>query len=518
MDKLRDHLRANGWKQTVRAVPMLVRRRLGGSDSPPTLPAPRPQTPQEPADPPSGRAISSGPLYPHLGAATDPELMKGILQRYLRPFDGTASRVLECEVRSVDERRRRCIVQYTLRLGEGGQEGGGRRRITGLMYADGRAQQRFEELSPYELNHPVPDPSTMAAPTFYVSELDMLAQVFPHDYRLPALSVLMAQRPPELAILLLARLGPGDWHVETWSAKLVRYRVAARATLRLSVRARDPATGRQEENHYYAKVYLDEQVAGQTSQVLGAEQTYRVLGQLWDRASMGDEAFTVGRPIAYLSGLRTVVQEEVSGISLDDVLRQEEEPTWAVRKVARALANLHLSDVIPPRRRRLRNEVALLEVARKDLLLARPQLEPEIKEIFGTVVAGLHEVPPAPTHGELKTEHLLLEGDRVALIDLDTFVGDDPLWDVARLSYVLARAASPDLLLRSDNAQALVHAFVEEYFAHVPGAWRERLPLHYAGTTFKKAADLVRRKAPSWPERVESLLVEAQQSLDGRVW
>ena len=168
--------------------------------------------------------------------------------------------------------------------------------------------------------------------------------------------------------------------------------------------------------------------------------------------------------------------------------------------------------------RRPRYALDLLEAARKDLRLACPHLEPEIEEIFGTVVGGLYEGPPAPTHGDLKTEHLLFEADRVVLLDLDTFMGDDPLWDVARLSYELSETASPSLLLRSDNAQALVQAFVEEYFAHVPRAWRARLPLHYAGTTFKRAAELARREEPRWPERVESLLEEAQHSLGGRAW
>ena len=60
--------------------------------------------------------------------------------------------------------------------------------------------------------------------------------------------------------------------------------------------------------------------------------------------------------------------------------------------------------------------------------------------------------------------------------------------------------------------QGFVQPFVEEYFAHVPEAWRARLPLHYADTVFKKASLLTRPGSSIRPEEIKSLLEKSQHS------
>ncbi len=382
--------------------------------------------------------------------------------------------------------------------------------VAGVMYEVEQARRHFfEELERYESGGSISGIPPTFAPFFYVPELDMLAQVFPYDYRLPALSALMAGPLPELEHLLLSRFGPGDWRTEAWEAGPLRYRATLRATLRLIVRARDNATAQTEERRYYAKLSREEEEG---------EQTYQVLRQLWDGAGMKGETFTVARPIAYLSGLRTFLQEEASGTSLHEMLLREEDAVWAIRKVARALATLHLSDVVAPRSHHLNNEIALLRGARDNLRSASPHLAPEVEEIFDAVVAGLEEVPPSPTHGDLKPVHLLFNDGRFTLIDLDTFAGADPVRDVAHFSFTVARTMSPRFFFPSDRARTVTQAFVEEYFAHVPEAWRSRLPFHYAGTALKKAAASMRRRRPGRSDVVESLLNEARDSLAGKIW
>jgi len=130
---------------------------------------------------------------------------------------------------------------------------------------------------------------------------------------------------------------------------------------------------------------------------------------------------------------------------------------------------------------------------------------------------GLEEVPPAPTHGDLKTEHMLLDGDRVIFIDLGTFAGADPVLDPAD---VLARlAAMPGLfLLPRSRARVAAQAFAKEYFAHVPKSWRSRLPFHYAGANLRLAASIFRNQEPGWRNTVPALIGEAKDSLTGKVW
>jgi hypothetical protein len=316
----------------------------------------------------------------------------------------------------------------------------------------------------------------------------------------------MAGPLPELEPLLLARFGPGDWHTEAWNVEPIRYRAEWRAILRLTVRAQDDATGATEERRFYVKVYRDET----------GERSYRALQALQELADVGG-GFTVGGTVAYLSHLRALVLEEAPGTSLEQVLLRGRGTVEAARRVARALAAFNQADVTMTRRHPLPDQIAALERAGNLLRRACPHLRGEVEAIIDAVVAGLEEVPPGPTHRDLKADHAFLDGERVVFIDFDSFAGADPVLDPA---FLLARlAAMPDRTPVSRlRIQPAARAFAEEYFAHVPRAWRARLPLHYAGALLEVAPGFFRRQEPEWPDRIATLVEEARDSLTGRIW
>ncbi len=318
----------------------------------------------------------------------------------------------------------------------------------------------------------------------------------------------MAGPLPELEPLLLARFGAGNWRVQAWDIEPIRYLPSERATLQLTAQAQDATTGRTERRRFYAKVYHDE----------AGKRTHQVLQLLWHRASADGEGFTVGRPVAYLDSLQTLIQEEADGVSFEDILfQQEDEATLAARKVARALATLHLSQIDTPQLRRLQDESSNLEYIEKLLRQACPHLMPEVEEIIVTVTAGLEEVPPAPTHGDLSLEHILIDDDHLALIDLDSFARGDPVVDAAQvLAYLAALPLrSP---LSHGRAQIVARVFAEEYFSRVPEVWRSRLSVQYAGAILEVAAGFFNSQEPGWPAKIEALTEEAKDSLAGKVW
>ncbi len=467
--------------------------------------------------PDGGESVGSKPFpadlnLPQLEVAKDPKLMQEIFQKHLQPLAGKAYRILECRVSHVRRRQgRRYILQYTLRLEETNTRRERSQWVTGVIDAKkGRTRRLWEQLRRSDLGGGATADAAASpafAPFSYIPDLEMLVQVFPYDRQLPVLPLLLAGPPPELEPLLLDRFGPGNWQLETWEVEPVRYLAEARATLRLSARAQDVAGSRTEERRFYAKIYRKEEQG---------ERTYQVLQALWKKAEAGGTGFSVGRPVAYLSDLRTLVQEEAPGTSLAYILRREDS-TPAVRKAARALAALHLGSVATLRRRTLQDEVAELEGRRELLRRASPYLESEIEEIVGAVVAGLEEVPPAPTHCDLSLYHILLDDDHLALVDLDAFAQADPLLDVALVLSQLAEMPLHSLLPR-DRARVAARAFAEEYFAHVPETWRARLPLRYAGALLKRAAGLYKSQVPGWSDKIEALVKEAKNSLEGRVW
>jgi hypothetical protein len=447
--------------------------------------------------------------------------MRDVFQKHLRRLGEKVYRVRECRISGVRYRRGvRCLLQYTLRLEEPATGRERQQWVTGTMLAGGKARRRWEKLRRTERAREATETEILgaASPAFapslsYLPDPEMLVQVFPYDHRLETLPLLMAGPTPELEPPLLAGFGEGEWRTEAWDTEPVQYQPEWKATLRLTVRARDATSGRSEERRFYAQVYPSE---------VSAEHTHRVLQALWDKTAVaGDTDFTGPRPIAYLSGLRTVLQEEVPGTTLFDMLLyREEDAIPVIRRAARALASLHLGHVDTPRRYSLRDEVADLQRAREFLKSACPHLGPDIDNVVDAAVAGLddlQEVPPAPTHLDFAFDHIMVGGDRLALIDLDSFAEADPVLDVA---IVLAHLSTQSLIsaLPRDRALEAGRVFVEEYFACVPKSWRARLPLLYASAVTQSAAGIIRTHQADWPEKIELLVEEAKDSLAGGMW
>ena len=449
------------------------------------------------------------PSFPQLQVAGDPESMRRVFQKHLRPLNNKAYHVRDCRLSRVRYRRgERCVLQYTLRLAEADTGSERILWVTGVMYADDKTRRKWEKL---RLSYPkdVSEIISTFEPFSFIPELGMLVQVFPYDRRLPTLPLLIAEPLPELELPLLARFGPGNWRTDVWNVDPVRYRAGLGAALRLTVQGQDVATGRRIERRFYAKVYRDE---GQ------GQQTHQVLRELWKQARANGEGFTVARPLAYLSGLRTLLQEEAPGTSLEEILLGESDPIGVVRRVAQALAAFNQGDAPATQRQYLlADQVADLERARRLLGWACPHLRLEVESIIEGVLAGLEEVPLRPTHRDLKPDHIFVDGERTIFIDLDSLAKADPVLDPA---YLLARlAAMPALFpIPRQRGRTAAREFAEEYFAHVPSTWQERLPFHYAGALLKISFGLFGRQVPDWPDKIATLLEEARASLAGRVW
>ena len=452
-------------------------------------------------------AFPVDPALPGLQIASDHEEMRELLRRHLRPLPTNGWDIRDCRLSRVHYHRGdRCTLRYTLRLVEPRT---GRERsqwATGLICADDRAGRIWRKLRAADPRQEVPQAFATFEPLSLIPDLEMLVQIFPYDRHLPTLLRLTAVPLPDLEPLFLSQFGSGDWRIETWSNEPVQYRPGRVAVLRHTVQAREALLATSEKKRFYVKVYRDEEEA---------EQAHRVLQLLRDRARVG--GVTVAEPIAYLSGLRALVLGEVFGTSLQEILLQRQDAPAAVRKAARALAGFQREPVAGLRHHRLQDEVAALKRAGQFLEWACPHLRAQVEAIVSAVVADLDEVPPGPTHRELRTDHIFLDGGRLALIDLDSCAAADPLLDPAR---VLADLAG--LSLRLDLAddgrwKAAARVFAEEYLRDAPGPWRNRLFLHYAGAVLKEAVDFFRHQEPHWPENIATLVEEARDALSRRV-
>lgn len=430
--------------------------------------------------------------------------MREVLQRHLEETGSPDLRVRECRI--ANTRRRdgsRGTVEYELTLEHRVSGATWDQRVTGATFGGDRTRRAWASLrqadAPADGNGPAPG----FPPFAYLPELDLLLQAFPHDYRLPALAELMAGPPADITPTLLAVFGDGAWELAEWRAEPIQYRVDMRAILRLTVRARN-RDGASAERQLYAKIYRDAD---------DCRRAFTVQRAVSERAAEAAASLVAARAIALLDGRRTMVTEALPGTSLSKIVRRGDAVAPPVRAAARAIAQFHQLDIaVPPRS--IADETARLREAEAFLAGERPDLAAQVSTIVEAVAAGLADAPMGLIHGDLKPDHVLIDGDRVALIDFDLAAAADPVADVAHLVAFLGKPQER-ARHRSHEPVDAAAIFVEEYFAHAPPSWRQRLPLYHAMTAIHKAVGLRRRRGVEGEGRLEDVLREAQALLGG---
>jgi hypothetical protein len=431
--------------------------------------------------------------------------MREILQHHLRTRTGRQCEVLTCDIG--DQRRRdesRRAAEYALQLREPETGHTWDETVNVISYGEERTRRVWENIRSI-------GPSTAGAtdrpslqPYAYVPELHLIIKVFPHDHRLPGLALLLAGPIAELVPAILADFGDGDWELLHWDAEAVQYRVDMRAIVRFDVTASDRGSGRQERRQFYAKVYYAEDQA---------QQAYLGQRRLYERLDDETEWLTLASPVAHSSALRTVISRAVPGTSLANLIRQGGDPETWLRRAAHAIARVHLLDVEAPPRP-IEQEIARLREAADVLRSRRPDLTPLIAELVDPVINGLSDVPTSLIHGDLKPEHILIEGERVALIDFDLMAASDPMLDIARMSAFLGNARERPRRSRGGGASAS-QVFLDEYFRHVPESWRARLPIYHAMASVHKAASVSWRPGRDRKDPTEDFLREGLAMLEG---
>lgn len=445
---------------------------------------------------------------------TDPEQMRAILERHLRLPDGPPFDVVRCEPSFTREGGSRSLFQYDVTL----RDPDGREWdevISGVAYGGDRTRKAWQRLN---LADRQARPELHVRRAAYVPDLDLILQVFPFDHKLPALQPLMEGALGGLSDPIMARFGPGDWRLNEWQAEPVRYRVDLRASVKLTISAIEQGSGSAADRRFYAKIYSSgDQV----------ERAWNVQQDLEIALQAAGEPFGLAPVVAYLPADWVLVHDEVQGISLRHIARGDdpERAAEAVRRAARTVAALHrLPIAAPVHRIELdRTDPERLRRFAESLRISRPDLASAVAEIETEIIARLDamgRLPSVPVHGDLKPIHFLVEDDRVVLLDFDKFAVGEPMLDVTSMLMLFRRERT--------LGPSLARVFAEEYFAHAPAAWEQRLAPHYAWAILveasahavglgKNPARANTRRSEKREQTISRLVEEARAVLAGRV-
>lgn len=449
--------------------------------------------------------------FPQLALAHDPARMLGVFRTHLKPMAGKAYHIEDCVPFRFRCRQStsRCVLQYTLRLLDPGSGRRWNQWVTGLLYArDGDAERLWRDMCADDPRRDIPDPWLTFEPVDFIRDLNMVVQVFPYDRRLRSLGHVMRGGWRDLESRLLGRLGGGDggaWHVAERTIEPTRYRTELGAALRYTLRVVGARAPGSRTLRSYLKVYRDDRGA----------RTFELLRSLARTTGDGRRPYATIAPVGYWPDLRTLALEEAPGIALQQILLQGGDPIPAMRAVGQAVAALNQDHLAIERRASRSDQLDDLRLAATLVQWACPTARADVQAIMTAIAADLADVPPAPIHGDLKTDHVFLSDDRVLFIDLDSAALGDPVRDPAHLFAYVVCGVGLDAL-PAERARAAATAFADEYFRHVPREWSRRFALHCAGALLEVASGIFRRQDPGWRDRMAAAIDAARRALAER--
>lgn len=219
----------------------------------------------------------------------------------------------------------------------------------------------------------------------------------------------------------------------------------------------------------------------------GAPQSFTLLGKarakgldrhalainqgLWLAGIDGQSRGGVGvpRPRGAVNEFRMWFQERVPGEDAEPVLIGPDGPD-AAERIAGALVALQRAAPVHERRHTISDELAILEAKLGALARARPDLKPDLREILDACRRLAGEIPakaPSGIHRDFHQGNILIDGERVWVVDLDLYARGYPATDAGNLSAHLI-----ELALRGRATTAAISTAVERFEAGWLAGWQ----------------------------------------------
>ncbi len=346
--------------------------------------------------------------WPALSIALDGQAMRVRLGELLQD---PAARIDDCEIERIKLRPPdRCSVLYRLTIRDARCEALIEQRVSARLWRSGEATRRAAQVEPARCVASAAGPAVCLLPS-----LGMLTWWWPNDPRLSAPCVFedAARMQREILPQVIEHLQEGAGRLTSSRAVLMQYVPEQRLTMRVDLGWR-AADGGAHETRVFAKA-MPGPHAGHAHAILKALQE--------------SDAWKAGRlrtPVA-------ILLQEAHGLSWQGGLRgstlgSDPSGLTAQRAVSlgRQLAALHAMKLPESVKLPAFDPIAAserLDAALCVLGIASPGNRDRIERLEKALRSGLDRVAREPTstlHGDLHAHNVLVDGERVGLIDLDT--------------------------------------------------------------------------------------------------
>jgi Ser/Thr protein kinase RdoA (MazF antagonist) len=363
-----------------------------------------------------------------------------------------------------------------------------RQIISGTIFADidaARGQFEQERLAADQMGtRPATDGEEPAlAVTAMVPEMAMVLRRFPFD---PVLTGLAHATDMATMTALLATHLPEcrdqGWSIGGLEYEPMQYKPGRLCTVRYTLTLVHPRHADPKRIDLFGKVYRDDRW----------RRSYALIHDTWQASLKSSGIWCAAQPIAAVASWRLIVQSAVPGRQfryvLADLTKDGAQPddirqaSGHLESVARAVrsmqqSGIHLGPCL---------DFTALAAFQRDNLNHLRRVQGDLADEVHRLRAEIERLASACPASELKLAHgdfahgnVMLDGERVGIIDFDRAGQAEPVYDIA---YFLTHLASFGLRHpeRASHLRMLCDRFREAYFELAPEVSSRRLALYEA--------------------------------------
>jgi hypothetical protein len=247
-------------------------------------------------------------------------------------------------------------------------------------------------------------------------------------------------------------------------------------------------------------------------------RTHEVMSALWEVARKSEGRLVIPRPLSYQPDLALFLEDAAPGAAVSGD-RTASHFLAGVVFAAESLAAVHESGIRADRTATIEHELDRLHGVQDQFAHVHPKAHFLLRELLIHVRSRLARTPEEewlPTHGDLKYDQFLYDGERFTLIDFDFFTQAETSNDLARFcSYLYP--SMPKGWEQSVAAEEARKAFLDRYRELRPRATLQRFQIWEAIMLGNRAMTAMWAQQRGWERAVEGLLVMAMERLNSRL-